>query len=98
MTTERSSPTGPASSLKETCTVPAIAIAASATATGTTSFVGVTPNNVIAMSPQAALGTGIAFSHARCTVAGTIEVTLANVTTNAVTAIAATYDCEVNLL
>jgi hypothetical protein len=96
--TDRKSPSGPVTSIKGTIAIAATAIAATAAATATGSFVPTSgPNvqvgNVLSLSPQANLTGAVSVAFARVVTTGIVVVGFANVGASTSQA-AVTFDAD----
>lgn len=95
---DRKSPSGPVSSVKGTLAIASTAVATTAAATATGSFVptsgpNVTVGSVISLSPQANLTASIAVAFARVVATGIVVVGFTNVGASTAQA-AVTFDAD----
>lgn len=96
--TDRKSPSGPVSSIKGTVAIPATAVATTAAATATGSFVptsgpNVAVGNVLSLSPQQNLTASVGIQFARVVATGIVVVGFTNVGASTSQA-AVTFDAD----
>lgn len=98
--TDRKSPSGPPSSIKGTIAIPATAVATTAAATATGSFVpssgpNVRVNQVLSLSPQANLTASIGVAWCRVVDVGIVAIGFTNVgASTSQAAVTFDADCE----